>query len=261
MKPLYHHKSSQTRQMLRLADEAVISSSLLLVLGQQGTGKSHFGKLLVRKHEKGTSDDDKSDGFKWKPCRYSCLSRVDARTALCDLIELVDPESKASGDRISGLIAQFVKAVQTSDLSLLYLDNAHRIKAYDRDAIWEAVQKVREDRAFGVVMTSVDYGEFRDMGLLPNVLATVVLKHLDITENLHGLKAHDARFAPWIVRHKADDPEMIKWAERLKGATQGNFDRIRSLCESLRTNVPGDTLSFEQVDKILDQWATRFVLD
>jgi hypothetical protein len=257
MNPLPYHKSPQTRQMLRLVNEAVLSNSFLPILGQEGTGRTYFGRWLERKHL--SSADDR---FPWKPCRYECISRVDAREALRDLIMLLNPTAKPSGDRVSRLMAQFVDAVRTSDTSLLYLNKAHRFKAHDREPIMEAVQAVREERQFGVVMTAgLEYQEFRDMGLLPNALTTVVLNHLDPTENLHGMKAHDPRFASWTERLKAREPEMVQYAERLKAATHGNFDRVRSICASLRAHIPGDTLSFEQVDKVLALRATRFELE
>ncbi len=257
--PLYHHNSPQTLKMLGLADEAVISSSLLLIMGQQGTGKTHFGRLLERKYAKSLEKDvDKGKTFKWKNSRFNCYySRQNSKSLLIDLIESINPDAKIATDRVSRLIAQLVEVVRVSGNSLLFLDNADQLESHDRAIIQEAVKTIREDRPFGLVMTShIDQADFLILGQHSSSLPTVVLKHVDAVENLNGLKAHDNRFAPWVERLKKGDTEALDLAKRLREATLGNFDRIAKLCLSLKANISDDTLTVEEIEKVLKKRGT-----
>jgi len=238
--------------MQTLAAECVVSSSLLLVTGCSGSGKTHLGRVLERRHQKWLTD--KGDGFAYKPFRYGCTSTTRREVLIRDMID--ELAGTQDGRRLSSpnLVKGLVAALQSSETSLLFLDNAHCLGDEDREDLAEVARRIREQRPFGVIMTVFeDEPMFQDFLQDPRALAEVNLKPLTVPENLYGLQAHDVRFKPWLARFetKSRDVEVAELAESLHVITHGNFERLAAFCRSLKHHITEDVLTIEHIDQVV----------
>ncbi len=248
--PLFHVKTPQMKLVQKLAAESIISSSQLSIKGQWGSGKTHVVRMLQRKSK--PSEDGAPASFPWRVHRYSCLCGSDPKALFVNLIGRIKSDEVIVANSLPRLVHQFAEVLIAGGAGLLYLDNAHRLSASDKENIQEAVQVVREEQPFGLVMTSLcDQPQFDDILLDPTSLADVQLKQLTQAENLRAMKSYDSRFAPWVEGFDAQEPAARELAQAIHEHTLGNFERLASLCRSIAHHIKGDKLEAQQVTTII----------
>jgi hypothetical protein len=248
-----HVKSPQMGQIVRLASETVISSSLLAIKGPQGSGKTHAARMLARRwanQQEGEKDETKI--FPWRVFVYYCHACSDAKTRLEKLIQVINPRQKVSGHRIPYLIEALASALRGAP-SLLYLDNAHLLQTGERLSIMEAIQMARETHPVGMVMSTLEH-EPAFEGILndPRALAEIRLLPLKASEALYSMTHYDSRFEEWFVAYKDKDPAAKDLADELSNHINGSFARLVQLRDSLAYHVEADKLTLADVKKVIE---------
>jgi hypothetical protein len=251
--PLFNSDRALTRQVQALATECVASSSSLLVTGCPGSGKTHLGRVLERRYQRSLTGKP-GDGFSYKPFRYVCTTTTRREALFRDMIDELTGAQEGRRSSSPNLAKALAAALSASEISLLFVDNAHCLSEEDREDLSEVARRIREERPFGVIMTVYeDQLEFNDFLKSPVALLEVELRQLTVSESLHGFHAHDPRFKPWLDRFEAKnrDAEVAELAEQLFNITKGNFERLASFCRSLKHHVADETLKVEHIDLVM----------
>jgi hypothetical protein len=247
-----HVDSPQMKQVVRLASEAVISSSLLAIMGSPGSGKTHAARMLARKWSNhGRGQEDESMTFQWKVTIFYCNAVSDLKTRLEKLIRLINPRQKVSNHRVPYLVESLAASMK-GDPSLLYLDNAHLLGTAERLSILEAVQMAREINRVGLVMSTLEHQPAFE-GLLkdPRALAEIRLMPLKAEQALFSMTFYDSRFESWWKSYEKGDREARELAQDISKHINGSFARLVQLRDSLAHHVEGDTLTWEDVQKVI----------
>jgi hypothetical protein len=248
-----HVESSQMSQVVRLASEAVVCSSLLTIKGPQGSGKTHAARMLARRwqnREQGERDESKI--FPWRVIVFHCNACSDPRTRMEMLIRAVHPQQKVSGHRIPHFIEALASALRRGDPLLLYVDNAHLLDKGERANLLEAVQMARENHPVGLVMSTLENQvAFERILDDPRSLAEVRLLPLKAPEVLCSMQHYDPRFEAWYLAYKDKDREAQDLAKVLAEHTRGSFARLVSLRDSLAFHADGDVLTTADIQRVI----------
>ena len=253
MKPDFIHvKSPQMDQIARLASEAVISSSFLIIKGPLGSGRTHAGRMLARRWsnlQKGQKDESLT--FPWRVVVFQCTALGDPKTRLESLIQLINPRQKISSHRIPHLIQALASALGSRP-SLLYLNYAHLLSPGERLSILDAVQMARQNQAVGLAMSILEQQRAFD-GILedPRSLAEIHLQPLSDSEALFSMTFYDSRFQAWHEAYEKHDREAKELCAALSKHIDGNFDRLVQLWKSLDYHVKSDSLTLPDVLEVI----------
>ncbi len=240
-------------QIVRLASEAVVCSSLLTIKGPQGSGKTHAARMLVRRRQnQEQGEQDLSKSFPWRVVVFHCNACSDPRTRMEMLIRIISPDEKFSSHRIPHLIATLASVLRRGDPLLLYVDNAHLLDRGERANMLEAVQMARETHPVGLVMSTLENQvAFERILDDPRSLAEIRLLPLKAKEVLNSIQHYDTRFESWYRAYKENDRAAHDIAKVLAEHTGGSFARLVSLRDSLAFHAEGDSLTLADVQKVI----------
>ncbi len=212
------------------------------------------GLMLTRRwSNKQEGEKDESKTFRWRVFVYYCNAIADPKTRLAKLIHLINPEEKIRNHRIPYLIEGLASALQ-GEPSLLYLDHAHQLDTGSRLSIVEAVQIARQTQRVGLAMSAFEdqaQTAFKKMLDDPRSLAEIRLLRLEPYQVMCSMKHYDRRFEVWYEAYKKKDHAAQELSKVLVDHVDGNFARIKSLRESLAEHALGDSLTLDEVRRVI----------
>jgi len=215
----YQHIEVPTAvETVNLVEEAVGSSSMVVLSGESGVGRREPVRTVAANWEEASR--------RQKVVLFDCMATAKPIELIQELLEEIgaNPGGECSTRQATRRLAREIKE---RHIGLLCLAGVEALSRPCVEHIPRIFEQIRQEHRMGLVMTaspnSCDLRPVESHGLCQ---ASVRIPELETLEMLGAMQVWDDRYQPLLERACEEKPQGIRCADIIFRDCQGNFERM-----------------------------------